>query len=101
MKPTPEELQAANVTTSHQELAEKTDDKSQKLLVGIEAVKACQRPHGPTLLWFGSEYAYAGLSQAGGLGESVPPPLFDRSVNPISTRGAHYPHPVLCAPPDF
>ena len=32
---------------------------------------------------------YAGPSQAGG-------------INPISTRGgAHYPHPVLRAPPDF
>ena len=27
------------------------------------------------------------------------PPLFDRSVNPISTRRAHYSHPVLRAPP--
>ena len=24
-----------------------------------------------------------------------------RSVNPISTRGAHYPHPVLYAPPQI
>ena len=32
----------------------------------------------------------------------VPPlKLFDTSVNPISTRGAHYPHPVICALPDF
>ena len=27
------------------------------------------------------------------------PPVIGRSVNPISTRGAHYPHPVLQAPP--
>ena len=25
------------------------------------------------------------------------PKVFGKSVNPISTRGAHYPHPVLCA----
>ena len=32
----------------------------------------------------------------------APTPLFVRSVNPISTRGAHYPQPVLRAPPpDF
>ena len=42
-----------------------------------------------------------GPSQAGGPGEARAPPLFGRSVNPISTRGAHYPHPVLRAPPDF
>ena len=29
------------------------------------------------------------------------PPDFGGSVNPISTRGTHYPHPVLPAPPDF
>ena len=28
-------------------------------------------------------------------------PQFDRSVNPISNRGSHYPHPVLCALSDF
>ena len=36
---------------------------------------------------------YAGLSQAGGRGGGhMPPPtppLFDRSVNPVSTRGRH------------
>ena len=51
-------------TTSHQELAEKTDDFSQNLLVGIEAVKACQRPHGPPLLWFNSKYAFVSDSKA-------------------------------------
>ena len=30
-----------------------------------------------------------------------PPPTFGRSANPISTRGAHYLHPVLVAPPKF
>jgi hypothetical protein len=56
IKPTPGEIQAAKLTTSHQELAEKTDKESQNLLVAIEAVKACQRPHGPPLLWFYNEY---------------------------------------------
>ena len=64
MKPTTEEIQAAKATTSHQELAEKTDDRSQKLLVGIEAVKACQRPHGPPLLWFDSSFAYVSDAKA-------------------------------------
>jgi len=51
MKPTPEE------TTLLKRLAEKSDE-SQNLLVGIEAVKACQRPQGPPLLWFESSYEY-------------------------------------------
>ena len=57
MKPTPEEIREAKATTTHQELAEKTDVHSQKLLVAIEAVKSCQRPHGSPLLWFNSKYA--------------------------------------------
>ena len=36
-----------------------------------------------------------------GQGGSSPPPVFDRSVNPISTRGSHSPHPVLPAHLDF
>ena len=58
MKPTAEEIQAAKATTTHQQLAERTDDKSQNILVAIEAVKACQRPHGPPLLWFESDFKY-------------------------------------------
>ena len=58
MKPTPEEMQTAKATTSHQELAEKRDLDSKHLLVAIEAVTACQRPHGSPLLWFESDYAY-------------------------------------------
>ena len=27
-------------------------------MVAIEAVKACQRPHGPPLLWFNSKFEY-------------------------------------------
>ena len=55
MKPTLNEIQEAKATTSHRELAESRNDRSKKLLVGIEAVKACQRPQGPPLLWFRSD----------------------------------------------
>merc|ERR1740129_963100 len=64
MKPTAEEIQAAKATTTHQQLAEKTDEISQRYLVGIEAVKACQRPHGPPLLWFNSTYAFVSDDKA-------------------------------------
>ena len=64
MKPTFEEIQEANVTTIHQQLAEKTDEYSQNILVAIEAVKACQRPHGLPLLWFESEYAFVSHDKA-------------------------------------
>jgi hypothetical protein len=64
MEPTAEEIQAAKATTTHQQLAEKTDGFSQNLLVGIEAVKACQRPHGPPLLWFHSDYAFVSDDEA-------------------------------------
>ena len=57
MKPTLEEIQEAKKTTLHQSLAEKSDENSQRYLVAIEAVKACQRPHGPPLLWFNTNYA--------------------------------------------
>ena len=43
----------------------------------------------------------AGLSQGGGGASALAPPVFGRSVNPISTTGAHYPHPVLQAPRIF
>ena len=36
-----------------------------------------------------------------GMQQARAPPFFGRSVNPISTREAHYPHPVLQGPPDF
>ena len=64
MKPTAEEIQAAKATTTHQQLAEKTDEFSQNILVAIEAVKACQRPHGPPLLWFESDYAFVSDDKA-------------------------------------
>jgi hypothetical protein len=64
MKTTAEEIQAAKATTTHQQLAEKTDSQSQNILVGIEAVKACQRPHGPPLLWFESRYAFVSDDKA-------------------------------------
>ena len=64
MEATAEEIQAAKATTTHQQLAEKTDEFSQNILVGIEAVKACQRPHGPPLLWFNSNYAFVSDDKA-------------------------------------
>ena len=64
MKPTDEEIQAAKATTTHQQLAEMTDPMSQRYLVAIEAVKACQRPHGPPLLWFESDYAFVSDDKA-------------------------------------
>ena len=51
MSPTAEEIQEAKQsTTANEELAQKTDKYSQNLLVGIEAVKACDRPK-PPLIW--------------------------------------------------
>ncbi len=38
---------------------------------------------------------------SGGAGGAYAPPDFGGSVNPISTRGAHYPHPLLPAPQIF
>ena len=58
MQPTSEEIQVAKTITTHQELAEKSDPSSANILVAIEAVKACQRPHGPPLLWFRSDFEY-------------------------------------------
>ena len=45
----------------------------------------------------------AGLSPGGGAGGGLqPPPIFDRSVNPISNRGGQFmPTTVLPASPDF
>ena len=57
MKPTLEEIQEAKKTTLHQKLAEQSD-YSRKNMVAIEAVKACQRPHGPPLLWLDSTHDY-------------------------------------------
>ena len=37
----------------------------------------------------------------GGAGGAMAPPDFDKSVNPISTRGADYAPASLLAPPDF
>ena len=58
MKPTPKEIKAAKKSTSHEDLAEKTDRESQTILVAIEAVKDCQRPHGPPLLWLQSRFEH-------------------------------------------
>merc|ERR1740129_525879 len=62
MKPPAEEIQAAKATTTHQQLAESNFIGSENILVGIEAVKACQRPHGPPLLWFRSEWEWYEIS---------------------------------------
>ena len=64
MESTAEEIQAAKATTTHQELAILTDVVSQNILVAIEAVKACQRLHGPPLLWFRSNYAFVSDDKA-------------------------------------
>ena len=41
---------------------------------------------------------HAARWEAGG---AAAPPDIGGSVDPISTGGTHYPHPVLPAPPDF
>ena len=43
---------------TNEQLAQETDEQIQNLLVGIEAVKACDRPK-PPLIWFSSIYDYA------------------------------------------
>ena len=58
MSATSEEIKVAKVTAFAQKLAEKTERRTQNLLVGIESVKACLRPHGEPLLWFDSDYQY-------------------------------------------
>merc|ERR1712129_685471 len=63
-EPTAEEIQEAKATTTHQQLAEGTDYGSERYLVAIEAVKACQRPHGPPLLWFKSNFAFVSDDKA-------------------------------------
>ena len=58
IKPTHKEIKEAKKTTDLKELALKTDVSSQNCLVGIEAVKACKRSHGPPFLWFSSNRSY-------------------------------------------
>jgi hypothetical protein len=36
---------------------------------------------------------------SGGAGEALAPPVFDQTVNPISTRGADYTHHSTRSPP--
>ena len=58
MSPTRKEIQEAKHSSTNEKLAQKTDYFSQKLLVGIEAVKACDRPK-PPLIWLSdSDYDY-------------------------------------------
>ena len=44
---------------------------------------------------------YSGPSQAGGPGGHVPPHFLADQLTLSQPGGAHYLHPVLCAPPDF
>ena len=46
-------------------------------------------------------HTYAGLSQAGGPGGPVPPQFLADQLTLSQPGGAHYPHLVLCALPDF
>ena len=58
MSATAKEIQEAKQsTTANEELAQVTDERIQNLLVGIEAVKACDRPK-PPLIWLESLYHY-------------------------------------------
>ena len=58
MSPSAKEIQEAKQsTTANEELAQDTNKSSQNLLVGIEAVKACDRPK-PPLIWLNSNYDY-------------------------------------------
>ena len=43
----------------------------------------------------------AGLSQAGGPRGPVPPHFLTDQLTLSQPGGAHYPHPVICALPDF
>ena len=36
---------------------------------------------------------------SGGAGEALAPPVFGKTVNPISTRGADYTHHITTSPP--
>ena len=56
MDPTCKEIKVAQKKTIHKDLAKKTNHDGKKILVAIEAVKACNRP--PPLLWFESKYSY-------------------------------------------
>ena len=57
MSPTHQEIQDAKHSSTNEQLAQKTDEGSQNLLVGIEAVKACDRPK-PPLIWLNSRFDY-------------------------------------------
>ena len=48
---------SSNSSSTNEQLAQKTDESSQNLLVGIEAVKACDRPK-PPLFWLNSRFDY-------------------------------------------
>ena len=51
------------------------------------------------IVWFSGQYRPV---VPGGAGGAMAPPDFDRSVNPISTRGlAGYAHQIILAPRNF
>ena len=64
MSPTSEEVKVAIKTTFSQRLANKTEKRTKNLLVGIESVKTCLKPHKTPLLWFDSDYEYLSDSKA-------------------------------------
>ena len=62
MKPTTEEIQEAKKTSPHKNLIDDSDSWSQKILLGTEAVRACQRLN-PPLLWFNSQFNHVNDSK--------------------------------------
>ena len=57
LKPTLEEINEAQKFATNQRLANDSNKNSQRLLVALEALKACQRPN-PPFLWLNSDYDY-------------------------------------------
>ena len=52
-------------------------------------------------IYFLINSAIAGMSQTGGQGGRTPPQFLADQLTLSRPGGAHYPHPVLHAPPDF
>ena len=85
-----------------------------KPTLSVPIIQGCRNIQGrlglvPTTKFFNDDYPSHRATRSFGLqacrkrgaGGTRAPPLFCRSVNPISTRGAHYPHQVLRSPLDF
>ena len=58
MKPSMKEIKEAKKTASNVELVENSNLFNENFLVGIEAVKACQRSSLLPLLWFNSKFSH-------------------------------------------